>query len=251
MGAMEQRRRGEFRFMPALQTALLLLFAVVLVTVACAPTFVIRYGIWLPAVAVVGLATYALALRFEEERNNRSRSEQAEPSTAKLQPAEEQKPAAALTEERKSNHYLLWAVAIAGMALLVIELWEVYSRMAIFVGFFLLFVIPRKDRSTVAKLFGLLALWAIPALWNGLKVAQFLILSVLHGIGPVWDGTIRVIVSRRFIRLSNGEEFHGVPFVLWGLCTLVILAILGVLWLRILNWFAKRLCPQMLFPIPP
>jgi Ca2+/Na+ antiporter len=246
--ALEQRRRCESPYIPAIQAALLLLFVIVLVTVACAPSFVNRYGIWLPAVAVVGLAIYAVAVRFEEERKSVSPQLKTKASADKTEANQPQKIVPTLPEEKKRNHYFLWIAAVLGAVLLVVELWEIYLRMAIFVAFFLLFVIPAKDRQTVAKLFGLLALWGVPVLWNGLKVAQFLILSALYGIEPVWSGTIRVTAGRHFIRLSNGEEFHGVPFLLWSLSTLVTLAILAVSWLRLLNWFAKRLCPQMLFP---
>jgi hypothetical protein len=250
MLALQQRRRGELRYTPATQAALLVVFAAVLVTVACAFSFVNRYVIWLPAVAVAGLAILRLTTEIDENRENSSTPVKTETSTFTAEANEPQKVIPTSTDAQKSNHCFLWIVAVLGAVVLIIELWEVYFRLAIGVSFFLFFVIPAKDRPTVAKLFGLLALWGVPVLWNGLKVAQFLILSALYGIGPVWNGSIRVTAGRHFIRLSNGEEFHGLPSVLWNVSTLVILAIIGILWLRILNWLIKRLYPPMLFPMP-
>jgi len=244
MGALARRRRGEPHYIRSIQAVLLLLFAIVVATVACAPSFVIRYGIWLPLIAVIGLATYAVASRFEEERG--SASPHAKTIADQTDANEPQKIVPPSPEVPKGKHYVLWFAAVLGAVLLVVEFWEVYLRIAIFVAFFLLFVISAKDRPTVLKLFGFVALGGVPVLWSGLKVAQFLILCVLYGIEPVWNGAIRVTAGKHFIRLSNGDEFHGVPHLLWNLFTLMLLAVLAVLWLRLLNWFAKRLCPQLL-----
>jgi hypothetical protein len=97
----------------------------------------------------------------------------------------------------------------------------------------------------VAKSFGLLALWGVPSLWAGITTANFLIMSLLYGVEPVWSGAIRMTKGKPFIRLSNGDEFHGVPLLFWGLATFVILVPIGFLWLRVLIWISKRICPPL------
>jgi hypothetical protein len=227
-------RRGELRYGGIGLAVLLLLCAAVLVMVACATSFVIRHPLSLPTLALVGLTISFLANQHDERRKA-----QTSPGATN----ERQKVAHASTEPWKSKDYLVSAAALVGLTLLMVQLREIYLCLAIGVGFFLVFVVPPESRRTVAGLFGFLALWAIPALWNGIRWSQFLILSALYGVESVWSGAIRVTRGRPFIQLSNGDEFHGAPLFLWHLATFLILAIIGVLWLLLLIWLSKRLYP--------
>jgi len=112
---------------------------------------------------------------------------------------------------------------------------------------------PRMDthekrispKPEIPLLIGMLALWGLPTLWIGLKVARFAILSCLYGVGSVWSGAIRVTQTRPVIRISNGDVIQGQAHVLWGLATLVILVVVALLWLRLLILVTKGFWPSL------
>jgi len=241
-------RPSKFRYAPITGAVLLLLFAALLITVACATSFVVRHVIWLPLVAVVGLTIQYLAHEYDERPDSASM-----PATADAQPLgnaaiEPEKVTSGWAKARKSTYYLLWAVVFVGAILVVVELRQTYVSLAIGAAFFLLFAVPRKDRPTVAKLFGIIALWGVPAILLGIRVAQFLILSALYGVGPVWNHTIRVTRIPRnesFIQLSNGDEFRDIQVFFWRFAVFIIVGIFAALWLLLLIWLSKRLYPPI------
>jgi len=108
----------------------------------------------------------------------------------------------------------------------------------------------QKQQSTPSKKerlvhLGGFVLLVVPALGVGLELAKFIIMSCIYGLGPVWSGSVRMVSAKPFIRISNGDEIHGMAALLWNTATFVILIIVALLWWRMLIAITKWFWPSL------
>lgn len=117
------------------------------------------------------------------------------------------------------------------------------GQLAVGIAFFLslmLWNVPPAKRLFAAAAITLCFVSLFTILFTSLWIGNFIVMSLLYGVGPVWHKQIQMLPERQFVRMSNGDEYHGLLYFLWVMFLFAVLCTNGWIVLTVMRFLTAR-----------